>query len=198
MILHDGPRMIAAIVIAALGTFFVLSILTQVSRVMSGSPASSSHTLGRRFLLGNRIWNRWRAIPVFTFFAYVPEREIQLLFRDRLFDQQLTSWKMLYYQRNEFLKWVWNPDRRRQKAVQDLAGGLLSLLAQEKDITFPNLFSSAAYRKLATYISGLPHTCLTVERQFMIAMTPIPNAEQPPQILFISPMRPVASGLQHG
>jgi hypothetical protein len=135
---------------------------------------------------------------VFTFFAYVPEREIQLLFRDRLFDQQLTSWKMLYYERNEILKWIWNPDRRRQKAVQDLTGGLLSLLAHEKDLTFPSLFSSPSYRKLATYISGLPCTCLTVERQFMIAMRPIPDSDLPAQILFISPMRRVALGAQHG
>jgi hypothetical protein len=198
MILPGGARMIAAITIAALGVFFVLSILTQVSRVLSSAPAPSSPTFWRRLLLGNRIWNRWRAIPVFTFFAYVPEREIQLLFRDRLYDQQLTSWKKLYYERNEILKWVWNPDRRRQKAALDLTSGLLTLLSQEKDISFPTLFSSAAYRKLATYVSGLPRTGLTEERQFMIAITPIPDADQPPQILFISPMHPISSGVQHG
>lgn len=186
----------SALIIAVLIVFFVLSALAQLSRIVQLS-TQPNQPLGRwkRVLVTNWLWNKWRAIPVFTFFAYTPEVEIHLMFRDMLSDQELTPWRLVHYECHQSLKWLWNPDRRRYKAVMELTGSLMMLLFGEQDPEFPSLFSWPPYIKLVAYTSGLPRATATTARQFLLVATPIPADSGPPEILFISPLRPTPKSL---
>jgi hypothetical protein len=187
--------MISVFVVCALALFFICSVLAQCSRILGPDHRKAIPAGWKRLLLdGNQLWNRWRAIPVFTFFSYVPDREIWLLFRDRLCNQDLTPWKTVEYECNTVWKCFWNPDRRRQKAVMDLTGALLNFMVKQEELSLSSIVSSRSFARLITYTKGLPRTRLTAERQFMIAATPISTGDQTVRILFISPMSPIFAG----
>jgi hypothetical protein len=189
-----GPRFISDSIIAVLILYFVFSALRQLAIIIQLS-LSPDQTVPRwkRVLLKGWFWNKSRLFPVFTFFGHLPEIEVHLLFRDKLANQQMTPWKQVDYEFNPVIRWLWNPDRRRQKALVDLTGTLLILLFREPDPQFPNLFRQATYIKLATYMAGLPSMSGTIGRQFLLAATPIPPDSRPLEIVFISPLHPISN-----
>ena len=174
--------------------YFVFSVFRQLAIILQSNLRSGQAVSPwGRFLVKHRFWSRSRLFPMFAFFASLPEFDVHLLVRDKLANQQLTPWKLVEYRFNPAIRWLWNPDRRRQKAVGDLTGGFLTLLFQEQDPEFPGLFSQPIYIKLATYMAGLPSMRGTIGRQFLLAVTPIPPDSRPLEILFVSPLHSVSN-----
>src|SRR5205085_8220534 len=81
-------------------------------------------------------------------------REWQLLYRDKFPDGSLTAWKTAWRILPNPIRWIWNPDIRRWKAVADYCYTLLTL-ASRGGGQRNELFVSWAYIATANYISGI-------------------------------------------
>lgn len=184
--------MIATIAAIVLAVYFVLSVIRQVTlvfprmRAFNGSPGGARVTPDRPVP-----WNS-RLLPVWTFFSAVPDYDVELLIRDRLVDQQYTPWRAAPYQRTAAIRWLWNPDRRRGKAIVDMSARLQFALATHRDMTAVDLASLGPYTGLLTYARGLPRSPLSDQRQFMIARTFARHRGKAPHIMLISPLFPLS------
>jgi hypothetical protein len=179
-----------SIIVGALAIFFFLSVLTQVSRIGGIRSRALAASVLKRLPCRS-----WRAFPSWTFFSYVPDHDIRLLFRDELIDSQLTPWNLVYFDRNTAIKSLWNPDRRRQKAVIDLAGSLVSQIAELDRPALEPLIQARCYRRLVSYVGSLPRTNLTRSRQFLIAKTSTMSRPEKYEVLVVSPLNSVGSDL---
>jgi hypothetical protein len=110
-------------------------------------------------------------IPRWTFFAPKPgTTDFQVLFRDRLFDDQLTSWRELDSSSGSvYLRWIWNPDKRKSKAIFDIAITLPGTVLE--DPTDASTVVSIPYLCLLKQACSAPRNRLSVETQFAVAMT---------------------------
>ena len=140
-------------------------------------------------------WKRWDCfglLPRFAFFSWVPNCHYQLLFRDQALYGDITPWKAVELPRRSAIRVVWNPGRRKRFALEDLCRALLSHLtfaAHNTDTPSPYCFS---YVGLVNYITQIPSSALSKQRQFMIAQI-VASRNDKPEVLFISPFFPLSS-----
>ena len=132
-------------------------------------------------------WDPLTLIPCWTFWASPPSDEWQLLYRDKLSDGTLTSWKAASEETQHRFRWIWNPDIRKWKAIRNFCSPLLRSAARGEGQS-KELFVSRSYVALALYISALGRSSQGEFRQFMIARTFGFDHEASPEILFVSPL----------
>jgi hypothetical protein len=178
-----------AIVSGTLMVFFtvwyLLSVLQQFLLLM---PSDKTANVRSRVFASLRRWDGLRVLPYWTLFSTVYDHDLRLLYRDRLYDGQLTPWKALDGECHQVLKCIWNPDRRRKKAIIDICAHVVNLLQRETTIPINSLVRSGSYLSLAGYVSGVPHWPLSESTQFIIARTFSHDEPKPPEILFVSPV----------
>jgi len=106
-------------------------------------------------------------IPIWTFFAPNPgTSDYYLLFRDRLVNGSLTYWREIVLgAKAPWLRAFWNPERRRSKALLDLATALIQLTQgyEKAQVT-----ASIPYLLLLELVEAQDRTPLADARQFLI------------------------------
>lgn len=112
--------------------------------------------------------NVFGLIPVWTFFAPNPGMtDYYLLYRDRLPDGSLDNWKKVELKGSENgLRFaLWNPAKRKQKALSDLLSSLIEFV---KRCGGDAVFVSVPYILILNFITSRPHTLGTDATQFMV------------------------------
>jgi hypothetical protein len=107
-------------------------------------------------------------IPVWTFFAPNPGMtDYYLLYRDRLPDGSFDNWR-----RVELRPWensvrfaLWNPTKRKQKALSDMVSALIRLA---KDGKAEGLIVTVPYILILNFITSRLHSLGTDGTQFMV------------------------------
>ena len=157
--------------ILVLAGWLILSILAQFSQ----------HKWVRWF----KYYDIFALIPVWTFFAPNPGvTDFRLLYRDKLFDGQYTPWKEVEYSDSSLFCTIWNPDKRRQKAIVDNCIFLLQDIG--RNIKNKSILVSTPYLVILTYVMAMPRSSLSEYRQFLIGRTFGYHTSKEPEILFIS------------
>ncbi len=156
-------------VVALFGSWLLLTILCQV-------PGRASSYL--------RTWDFLGLIPEWNFFAPHPNTgDYHLLYRDRLLDGSFTEWTEL--RQSESYRWwhaVWNPARRRKKALFDLTAALAREIREAPD----TLQVSMAYLSLLQHVSSLGRPEAVVGTQFMIMRSHGMISTQEPDVMMVS------------
>lgn len=158
------------LVIAALAVWFVSTLIAQFWTV-PWVARLKSYDLGE-------------VVPGWSFFAPNPgTSDAELLYRDQLVDDQLGPWTAVRFQRPSLRRAVWNPEKRRRKALFDLSASLLmdAGAARERNevlVSFP-------YLALLSYVSSFPSGPLSKQRQFILARS-FGERGKDPEIMFIS------------
>lgn len=134
-----------------------------------------------------RSWDYFGLLPRWTFFSRVPESDMTVFYRDRLYDGPLTPWHLVEMPKRTLLRVLWNPGRRKRKALDDLCIGLVNHFARQLRRSAQASPWSFWYLGLAQYVSQLSRCPLSESRQFMIVRT-FGSANRKPEILFISPL----------
>lgn len=134
-------------------------------------------------------WLKYRdpfsLIPSWSFFAPNPgTSDFQILYRDSLFDGTYTYWKEIEYRDKSLLDMIWNPEKRKRKAIVDLCTFVLQIA--DRNSKNKRLLVSVPYLTILTYINSIPRNNLAIHRQFLIARTFGFNTTKEPEILFIS------------
>src|SRR5207249_4775889 len=98
-------------------------------------------------------------IPLWTFFAPNPGvSDYYILFRDRLVNGSLTCWREVPLSLSRgWSRAVWHPDRRRRKALMDLASALVQF-AQKSEL---GVTLTIPYLLLLDVVSQREHTPLS-------------------------------------
>lgn len=107
-------------------------------------------------------------IPVWTFFAPNPGMtDYYLLYRDRLPDGSFDNWKKIELKGSEngFRLALWNPTKRKHKALSDL---VCSLIAVVNHRGVEAVFVSVPYILILNFITSRPHSLGTDCTQFMV------------------------------
>jgi hypothetical protein len=168
----------SAVLLGLLAFWFLLSVLAQFRRV------------GRvgEWLNGVKGKDVLALIPSWTFFAPNPgTRDHELLYRDRLVDGRYSTWKEIERPVGSLVRAIWNPSKRRQKAVVDMCSILMRVAAQSKtEMAAKRLVISVPYLGLLTYVSCREASPLSVSRQFLIANTFGHHTDKKPEILYVS------------
>lgn len=140
-------------------------------------------------------WKKWdifRITQPWIFFAIPPGRDLFLCYRDKSVDDRMTPWRLVRFSRPRLLvRWFWNPDHVRTKAVYDLCSALL--LRTSSDLGKPQaaFFASTEYTAISAYIQSEPRNLLSYERQFIILTVRWEPAPVDFEVLFLSPFFPV-------
>jgi hypothetical protein len=107
-------------------------------------------------------------IPVWTFFAPNPGMtDYYLLYRDRMPDGSMGNWKKIVLRGSDNGLWqaLWNPTKRRQKALSDLLTSSIELF-RNRDIDA--VAASVPYILLLNFVDSQPHALGTFCTQFMV------------------------------
>ena len=107
-------------------------------------------------------------IPIWTFFAPTPGMtDYYLLYRDRLPDGSLDNWKNVELKNaeNGLRLALWNPTKRKHKALSDLVSSLTQFANQPKSEA---LLVSVPYILILNFITSRPHSLGADGTQFMI------------------------------
>jgi hypothetical protein len=107
-------------------------------------------------------------IPVWTFFAPNPGMtDYYLLYRDRLPDGSLDNWKKIELKgaENGFRVALWNPTKRKQKALSDLFTSLIEFVRHGG---IDAAVVSVPYILILNFITARSHTLGTGGTQFMV------------------------------
>jgi hypothetical protein len=107
-------------------------------------------------------------IPVWTFFAPNPGMtDYYLLYRDRLPDGSFDNWRRVELRpwENTFQLALWNPTKRKQKALSDIVSALIRLA---KDSKPEELIVTVPYLLILNFITSRPHSLGTNGTQFMV------------------------------
>lgn len=124
-------------------------------------------------------------IPSWTFFAPRPgTSDVNLLYRDRLADGQLTPWREVALGDPGVLRWLWNPSKRRRKCVTDMCQSLHAFALSTQSLE--RVVLDLPYIALLGYVSALPRNGLHEATQFMVARTHGAGATEEPEIVFVS------------
>lgn len=163
--------MVATGLIGLLVVWYVLSILAQIYRG-GWMSAVKYHDI-------------FSLIPSWTFFAPRPgTSDLNLLYRDRLIDGQLTPWREVSLGQGGFLRWIWNPDKRRRKCVTDMCQSLQAYALRTRSLE--RVLIHLPYISLLNYVSALPRNGLHEATQFMLVRTYGEDRHEEPQIVFVS------------
>jgi hypothetical protein len=107
-------------------------------------------------------------IPTWTFFAPNPGMtDYHLLYRDRLADGSFDNWRELELKGSEngFRLALWNPAKRKHKALSDIVSSLIGL---SKDRASDALIVTIPYVLVLNFITSRPHSLGTTGTQFMV------------------------------
>jgi hypothetical protein len=107
-------------------------------------------------------------IPTWTFFAPNPGMtDYYLLYRDRLADGSFDNWRKVELKGsdNGFRLALWNPTKRRHKALSDTVNALIGLSRHRASDT---LIVTVPYVLLLNFITSRPHSLGTTGTQFMV------------------------------
>jgi hypothetical protein len=107
-------------------------------------------------------------IPIWTFFAPNPGMtDYYLLYRDRLPDGSFDNWRKVDLKQSEngFRLALWNPTKRKHKALTDMVS-LLITLAQHR--SGEELIVTVPYILILNFITLRPHSLGTNGTQFMV------------------------------
>jgi len=112
--------------------------------------------------------NVFALIPIWTFFAPNPGMtDYYLLYRDRLPDGSLDNWKKIELKAsdNGFRVALWNPTKRKHKALTDLVSTLTQVVKRQGS---EGLVVSVPYILILNFITSRPHSLGTDGTQFMV------------------------------
>lgn len=160
-----------AAISALFAAWLVLSLVAQIP----GRPAG---------------WIRARdpfgVIPSWSFFAPHPARtDPHLLYRHRLADGAVTGWTEAFVWRRAWYSFLWNPDRRAEKAISD-ATSALQRRTEERGVRL-----SVPYLLLLEHVSRLPCPRAAVAVQFALLGSWGPAASREPFVRFVSDTHPL-------
>jgi hypothetical protein len=129
-------------------------------------------------------------VPQWTFFAPNPGRsDLHVLFRDRLSDGSLSAWTELDVATARPLRSsVWNPEKRRRKAVHDAIASLASL--RPADVG-PEIMVTRAYLMLLGMVCSAEGASNAAFRQFVVVATDRTDAGAPPKVRLKSALHPL-------
>jgi len=129
-------------------------------------------TIANQFHSWCPIWLRavdiFGLIPVWTFFAPNPGMtDYYLLYRDRLPDDSFDNWRKVDLKKSEngFRLALWNPTKRKHKALSDIVSSLVRLANNRESET---LIVSVPYILILNFITSHPHSLGANSTQFMI------------------------------
>lgn len=129
-------------------------------------------TIANQFHSWRPVWlkavNIFGLIPIWTFFAPNPGMtDFYLLYRDRLPDGSLDNWKKIELKGSEngFRVALWNPTKRKHKALSDLVCALIEFV---KDRGTEAVSVSVPYILILNFITSRPHSLGTDGAQFMV------------------------------
>jgi len=163
--------MMSTVFIAILGFWLLLSILAQFNILP---------------------WIRWVKgrdyfvlIPDWSFFAPEPAAgDLQLLYRDKLVDGQLTPWKEVAFRDISLVRALWNPEKRRRKTSLNAATLLLQQVASQPKSR--ELFVSLPYLFTLMHVMTMPRRNGSAYRQFLIVHAFAYHPSQEEKMLFLS------------
>jgi hypothetical protein len=138
----------------------------------------------RRFSLIQ--WDIFALIPFWAFWSISTNRDAVLLYRDKYIDGSLTPWRNAWAVYPNCFSFIWSPQLRKWKALEQWYFLLASVAEGKKTPT--ELFLSRAYISAALHVSGLRSVAETEFRQFMIARVAGFDSDEPPEIMFVSPL----------
>ncbi|MFC4001142.1 hypothetical protein ACFS2C_07715 [Prauserella oleivorans] len=156
----------------SLGTWFALSVCQQA---------------GRPHPLGTKLDPTTMAIPNWRFFAPTPARhDYNVLYRDKLADGTLTSWREQEITKERtLLQMIWHPGRRMEKALFDVASDLLKATGVVTEGTRIQL--TVGYLALLNFVTNqVEHHPEAVQVQFLIAQSAGHEESVEPRMLFLS------------
>jgi hypothetical protein len=107
-------------------------------------------------------------VPIWTFFAPNPGMtDYYLLYRDRLPDGSFDNWRKvdLKASENGFRVALWNPTKRKHKALSDIVSSLVSLAPHRESKA---LIVSVPYILILNLITSCPHSLGANGTPFMI------------------------------
>jgi hypothetical protein len=126
-------------------------------------------------------------IPSWAFFAPNPVRtDSHLVYRHILRSGHVTDWTEAFVWRAPSLRWIWNPDRRAEKAISDASSHLVK---REK---LAGVQWSTPYLLLLNYVSGLPRTSEAVAVQFALLGSFGHQGDKSPFVRFVSDCHPLS------
>jgi hypothetical protein len=125
-------------------------------------------------------------IPTWTFFAPNPAvQDFSLLFRDKDVSGQLTAWKVFVYRiPPPGIRGIWNPAKRRSKAINDMA--TVWLLIRDTNPQSHEYVLSIPYLCLLHQILVAPREDSVVATQMAVASVFSHQKERPAEILVVS------------
>ena len=107
-------------------------------------------------------------IPIWTFFAPNPGMtDYYLLYRDRLPDGSFDNWRKVELKKSEngFRLALWNPTKRKHKAVTDIVSSLAGFANHRGSEA---LIVTVPYILILNFITSRPHSLGTDGTQFMV------------------------------
>jgi hypothetical protein len=173
---------LSGVAVAAFAGWFAVSVLNQTQRT--------------RRVVGKLVaYDLCGLIPIWTFFAPNPgDTDLHLLVRDRGEDGRVADWREVRLAGRRRLSDLWNPRRRINKALVDVAFDLTRPAAapeggerpvpepagKERVLSFP-------YLLILAYVSRLEGDFGAAERQFALARTAGLSGRGRPDVLLVSP-----------
>lgn len=107
-------------------------------------------------------------IPIWTFFAPNPGMtDYHLLYRDRLPDGSFDNWRKVDLKQSEngLRLALWNPTKRKHKALTDVVSVLTRVANQAR---LEALVATVPYILILNFITCCPHSLGTTGTQFMV------------------------------
>lgn len=160
------------VAIAALfAVWLVLSLIAQ----LPGRPAEWIRSL-----------DPFGVLPSWSFFAPNPARtDSHLLYRHRLANGDVTPWTEAFVWRPVWYRFLWNPDRRAEKAISDATSSL------QRHTQALGVRLSIPYLLLLEHVSHLPSPHGAVAVQFALMGSWGPDASREPFVRFVSDTHPL-------
>ena len=127
-------------------------------------------------------------IPIWTFFAPNPGmRDYNILYRHKLSNGSYTLWRQLVDNNPPVTAAIWNPTKRKKKAILDLSVFLCrSIPSKLKTDDIRGIFLTVPYLGLAAAVSSVAAVPMSDGVQFMILLSHGHLADAKPDILFVS------------
>lgn len=156
----------ATAVAALLALWLLLSLVAQL-------PGKVSRGLRERDPCG--------LLPSWSFFAPNPARtDSHLLFRHHFDGGEVSPWTEAFVWQPVWHRFLWNPDRRAEKAISDATSSLQRRKGPE------GVRLSLAYLLLLDYVSRLPAPPDAIGVQFALMGSWGPEGEREPFVRFVS------------
>ncbi|HEY6969077.1 MAG TPA: hypothetical protein VJA94_07735 [Candidatus Angelobacter sp.] len=179
----------SAIVVAFMVSWFLASVAVQVAYLFAGKSGRTG------FLKFCHRWDHLGLLPRWTFFSMVPDFDFVIAYRVRMLDGSLSEWHIVEMPARPAFQFLWNPGRRKRKAVDDLCLALRHSLAVQLRKHEPSSPITFRFPRLEHYVSQIGSPCGEA-RQFMILKI-FGNSQKSAEILFVSaPFRVAESATQ--